>query len=121
MSRSTTRRTHIGVFDDDEASIDGVSGSVERSSVINGDADLPSNAARVMDRARGKRRDRMGAKGLERRVEMTEPRVVRAVEKMVARMGFIKAPDRTERRVAPGMDQLVFQTVANARRARTWN
>ena len=55
----------------------------------------PSNATRVNSNARGKKWDKSGASGEERRVAQAEPTVVRDVRRMVAREGEKRAPART--------------------------
>lgn len=59
------------------------------------DRDDPWRAARVMSRARGKKCERTGARGAERRVEQAEPIMVRKDRRTTARTGENKAPART--------------------------
>lgn len=55
----------------------------------------PSNAERVIARARGKNWVRKGARGFESMVAQAEPIVVRVVRSMVARTGGKRTPART--------------------------
>ena len=75
-SRNTERRTQAGDFE------------LARVST-------PSNALRVISRARGKKWVMKGASGIASSVANTEPRVVSVVKSNVASAGENKAPART--------------------------
>ena len=108
-NRNTVKRTHIGVF---------LTSSVSFSST--GDvAGVPSNADRVRERARGKRWDITGARGLERRVLHREPMVVKVVWRSVAEMGSMTVPARMFVTADPGTDHAFFQMLVTMRTATT--
>jgi hypothetical protein len=78
MRRRTERRTHV------EFSLPSESESIS-----------PPRAERVMSKARGKKYVKNGARGFDKRVAQTEPIVVKAVKRTVARAGEKRTPART--------------------------
>lgn len=94
-SRRTDNRTHAGVPPEDaDKSLDcadfGPTTEEEEEEKAS-----PSRACLVISTGRGKTRDKVGARGMARRVENIEPRLVSRVITRVASKGWKRAPART--------------------------
>lgn len=89
--RRTDNRTHAGVLPDVEV----FEGCEDFGPSVEVVGEEPSSACLVISMGRGNALDKVGARGMARRVENIEPRLVSRVITSVASKGWKSAPART--------------------------
>lgn len=94
-NRRTDNRTQAGVPPEDEEAVALLDCEEFGPTDEEDGEEEPSKACLVISMGRGNARDKVGARGMARRVEKIEPRLVSKVMTNVASKGWKRAPART--------------------------